>query len=80
MYHVQQRLEAMLTAKLPSGLAAMDFELHGSEIKSPQNCKVPSPWEQFAYGFRLDVLPLIARLVAMSASTPNILARCSAPL
>lgn len=56
VYHVQQRLETMLQAKLPAGLAAADFELHGAEIKSPQNRRVPSPWEQFSYGFRLDVL------------------------
>ena len=56
VYHVQQRFETMLQAKLPAGLAAIDFELHGAEIKSPQNRKTPSPWEQFDYGFRLDVL------------------------
>jgi hypothetical protein len=56
VYHLQQRLETMLQAKLPSGKAAIDFELHGAEIKSPQNRRVPSPWEQFSYGFRLDVL------------------------
>jgi hypothetical protein len=56
VYHVQQRLETTLQAKLPAGHAAIDFELHGAEIKSPQNRRSPSPWEQFGYGFRLDVL------------------------
>lgn len=56
VYHVQQRLETMLQAKLPDGFAAIDFELHGAEIKSPQNRKRPSPWEAFDYGLRLDVL------------------------
>lgn len=37
VYHLQQRLETMLQAKLPAGYAAPDFELHGAEIKSPQN-------------------------------------------
>lgn len=56
MYHLQQRLETMLQAKLPAGQAAIDFELHGAEIKSPSMRKRSSPWEQFDYGFRLDVL------------------------
>ena len=56
VYHLQQRLETMLQAKLPSGMAAVDFELHGAEIKSPQNRRPKSPWDQFSYGFRLDVL------------------------
>jgi len=64
MYHVQQRLEATLTAKLPAGYAAVDFELHGAEIKSPQNRKVRSPWEDFEYGFRLDVLRSAYRALA----------------
>jgi hypothetical protein len=56
VYHLQQRLDTMLDAKLPAGFAGIDFELHGAEIKSPSNRKHPSPWEQFDYGFRLDVL------------------------
>jgi Protein of unknown function (DUF3800) len=60
VYHLQQRLETMLQAKLPAGMAAVDFELHGSEIKTPANYRrrgrPPSPWEQFDYGFRIDVL------------------------
>lgn len=56
VYHLQQRLETMLQAKLPAGHAAIDFELHGAEIKSPTMRKRQSPWEQFDYPFRLDVL------------------------
>ncbi len=56
MYHLEQRLETMLQAKLPPGYAAIDFELHGAEIKSPTGRKRPSPWAQFDYGLRLDVL------------------------
>ena len=56
VYHVQQRLETMLQAKLPNGFAAVDFELHGAEIKSPSNPRRPSPWTRFDYPFRLDVL------------------------
>jgi hypothetical protein len=56
MYHLQQRLETMLQAKLPPGFASIDFELHGAEIKSPTSRKYPSPWAQFDYPFRLDVL------------------------
>lgn len=56
IYHLQQRLDAMLGAKLPAGFAGNDFELHGAEIKSPSNRKRPSPWTQFDYGLRLDVL------------------------
>lgn len=56
VYHVQQRLETMLQAKLPDGYAAADFELHGAEIKSPSNRQRPSPWVRFDYPFRLDVL------------------------
>lgn len=56
VYHLQQRLETMLQAKLPAGYAAADLELHGAEIKSPSHRQRPSPWEQFDYGLRLDVL------------------------
>ena len=56
IYHLQQRLDTMLDAKLPAGFAGADFELHGAEIKSPTNRKQLSPWAQFDYGFRLDVL------------------------
>jgi hypothetical protein len=56
VYHLQQRLDTMLGAKLPAGRAAIDFELHGAEIKSPTMRKRPSPWAQFDYGLRLDVL------------------------
>lgn len=56
MYHLQQRLETMLQAKLAAGFASIDFELHGAEIKSPTNRKQASPWAQFGYAFRLDVL------------------------
>jgi hypothetical protein len=37
VYHLRQRLDTMLDAKLPAGVAAVDFELHGAEIKSPTN-------------------------------------------
>ncbi len=63
VYHVQQRLETMLQAKLPDGFAAADFELHAQEIKSPKQGdpaarppKPPSPWFQFDYRFRIDLL------------------------
>ncbi len=56
VYHLNQRLDTMLGAKLPAGYAAIDFELHGAEIKSPTSRKQPSPWAQFSYGHRLDLL------------------------
>ena len=57
----------MLQAKLPDGLAALDFELHGAEIKSPTNRKLLSPWVQFGYGFRLDVLRGVYSAIAQYA-------------
>lgn len=65
VYHLQQRLETMLQAKLPAGMAAIDFELHGSEIKTPANYRRKnSPWQQFDYGFRLDVLRSAYRAIS----------------
>ena len=59
-WYLQQRLEKVLTRKLPKGLSPADFELHAAEMKSPirmkKGVKVVSPWAQVPTGARLDTI------------------------
>lgn len=57
--HLQNRLDAVLTRRLPPAFMPREFELHAAEIKSPHKASAKrraSPWLQVDYGPRLAVL------------------------
>jgi hypothetical protein len=56
VYHLQQRLETMLQAKAPSGARCSGFRATRCRDQVSAEPEGPSPWEQFDYSFRLDVL------------------------
>ena len=56
VWHLQGRLERSLRSKLPQGLDPDDFELHATEIKSPNRRGTRSNWAQIPVATRFDVL------------------------
>jgi hypothetical protein len=55
-WHLQGRLDGVLRSKLPQGLDPAEFELHATEIKSPNRGKLASNWGQVPVKTRFDVL------------------------
>lgn len=66
-----QKIETGLHRVLtPLGLNAFDFELHGSEIKSPPKRR-PSPWKALSYADRLKALDMAYRSIRTFAPTES---------
>jgi hypothetical protein len=55
-WRLQSRLDSMLQRKLPQGLDPQDFELHATEIKSPNRPRRVSRWAKIPEGVRAGIL------------------------
>ena len=58
-WHLQNRLDGVLSRLLPPAFMPREFELHAAEIKSPHKAtlkKPASPWLSVNYQVRTDVL------------------------
>ncbi len=58
-WHLQNRLEAVLSSNLPTGFIPQDFELHAADIKSPRKATVKRPeseWRPIPLDTRLRVI------------------------
>lgn len=58
-WHLQNRVEGVLTRRLPAGLVPQDFELHAADLKSPRRATVrraASEWHQVPAAVRMRIL------------------------
>lgn len=67
---LQRRLEATLASALPADLSSVDFEIHGSEIRSPKQGQ--TPWHGMPFPVRARVLDrLVESLGAFEPRHPE---------
>jgi Protein of unknown function (DUF3800) len=58
-WHLQNRIERVLTRRLPPGLVPQDFELHAADMKSPRRAtakRAASEWLQVPIPVRMRIM------------------------
>jgi len=76
-WHLQNRLDGVMTARLPQGFNPLNFEFHASELKGPRPAvpgRRPSEWIQIPpptrFGILYAVYNAIATFQAQDAAHP----------